>query len=88
MLWGADELPHARARSRVSGAQALQARWVARDPIDQPERRRGRGDIAEQRLLIAESTKVAQAVPAVGEHHRQITNHAALIVPGASLLEL
>jgi hypothetical protein len=49
----------------VSDAQPLHARRVAGDPIDEPERRRGRGDIAEQRLLIAERPEVCQAVAAV-----------------------
>jgi hypothetical protein len=47
----------------VSRTQPLQALWVAGDPIDEPERRRGRGDIPEQRLLIAERLDIAQAAP-------------------------
>lgn len=38
--------------------------------------------------MIAERLDIAQTVPAIGEHHRQITNDTALIVPGSPLLEL
>jgi hypothetical protein len=42
----------------------------------------------EQRLLITERTEISQTLPAVGEHHREITDHAAVIVPGSTLLEV
>ena len=76
-----------RARRSVCATQPLKARRVTRDPIDEPKRgRRGR-DITEQRRLITERAQVAQAVPAVGEHHREVTSHAALVVPSPPLLQ-
>ena len=55
--------------------------------MDEPKRRGGRRDIAEQRLLITERTEICQAVTAIAEHHREITDHAALIVPRLPLLQ-
>jgi hypothetical protein len=44
-----------------------------------------RGDRAEQRQLIAQGTQVAERVPAVGEHHRQVAQHRARIMGRATL---
>lgn len=77
-----------RSCCRVSRPQHLQPLPVTGDPIDEPKRRRGRRDITEQRLLIAERPQVGQTVPTIGEHHRKVTNHAALIMPGPPLLEV
>jgi hypothetical protein len=71
--------PSARRADRVEQPR------VVRDPVDQPKRRRVRRDRPEQRLLITHRPQVRQAVAAVGEHHRQIPDHPARIVPAASL---
>ena len=55
------------------------------DPVDQPKRRRVRRDRPEQRLLIAHRAQVRQAVAAIGEHHRQIPDHPARVMPAAPL---
>ena len=71
--------PSARRADRIEQSR------VVRDPIDQPKRRRVRRDRPEQRLLITHRPQVRQAVAAVGEHHRQIPDDPARIVPAASL---
>ena len=87
-LRGARQLPHARPCLRVSLVQPVQALRVTGDPINEPERRRGRRDIPEQRLLITERPQIGQAVPAIGEHHREVTDHATQVMPGSTLLEV
>lgn len=57
------------------------------DPVNDPKRRRARRDSPERRLLAAQRTKVGQAVPAIGHHHRQVAHHAAVIVPGPARLQ-
>ena len=71
--------PHPQAprpipRRRTRGAQRIKQCRLARDPIDQPKRRRIRSDRTEQRLLIPDRPKIRQAIAAVGEHHREIPN--------------
>ena len=77
--------PRVLARPRASGAQRLKQRRVAGDRIDDAKRRGVRGDLPEQRLLVAHRAQVGQAVAAVGQHDRQIAHHAAGIVPAAAL---
>jgi hypothetical protein len=66
------DAPGTIPRRRTRGAQRIEQRRLAGDPIDQPERRRVRSDRPEQRLLIPDRAKVRQTVAAVGEHHREI----------------
>ena len=88
LLGRPDQLPRARARHGVRRRQPLKPARVTRDPVDHPKRRRGRRDLPEQHLLITERTKVRQAVPAVGEHHRQVADHAALVVARTPALQI
>jgi hypothetical protein len=53
-------------------AQASQPVGITSDPLHHPPRRRRGGDRAEQLGLLAQDGKVAQAVAAVGQQHRQI----------------
>jgi hypothetical protein len=76
-----------RPRPRVRAAQPLEQLRLRRDPVDHPERRRIRGHYAEQRLLVTHRAEVADALTAVGEHRRQITDHPARIVTPAALLQ-
>jgi len=84
-LWPRAQLPRPRPRSRPCGAQRLKRGGVAGEPVDQPERGRVGGDRAEQRLLIAHRAQVREAVTTVGEHHREIPDHAPRIVPAPAL---
>jgi hypothetical protein len=55
---GLHKRPGARPRMCASGAQSLERLRLAREPIDQPERRRVRRQRPEQRLLIAHRAQV------------------------------
>ena len=57
-LRGSGELPHTRSCPGVSTPQPLEPIGVARDPVDDPERRRVRTDRPEQGGLIAERAEV------------------------------
>ena len=81
------QLPGARPRATVSSPQPLEAVGVTGDPVDHPKRRRARRDLPKQRLLIAERAQIGQAVAAVGEHHRQIADHAARVVAAVALTQ-
>jgi hypothetical protein len=78
-------VPCVLARPRASGAQRLKQRRVGGDRVDDSERRRVRGDVPEQRLLVAHGAQVWQAVAAVGQHHRQVAHDAAGVVSAAPL---
>src|SRR5208282_6467876 len=80
-------LPETLARPRMGGAQRVQQLRLRRDPVDHPERRRIRGDRAEQRFLLTDRPEIRHALPAIGEHHRQITEHPARVMATAALLE-
>ena len=84
----ARQLPRARARDAMRGPETLKAVGVTRDPVDHPERRRRRRDLPEQQALVLKSAEVRQAVPAVGEHHRQIPDHAPKVVAGPPRLQI
>ena len=49
--------------------------------LDDPPGGRGRGHRPEQPGLVPERGQVAQAVPTVGQHHRQVSHHLAGPVP-------
>ena len=65
---GAAPVDHARSRA------TRRASMMASSPIRTPEaiRRRVRGDRTEQVGLVAQHREVAQAVPAVGQEHREV----------------
>ncbi len=75
--------PRPRARDRDRRAQALKAPLV--DRVDHPKRRRVRRHLTEQVDLVAQRAHVRQAVAAVGEHHRQVTQHHPGVVRRAPL---
>jgi hypothetical protein len=52
--------------------QPSQAQLVSSDLLDHSPRRGGRGDRAEQLGLVAQDCQVAQTVPTIGQHHRQV----------------
>jgi hypothetical protein len=62
-------------------------RSFAGDPVDQPKRRRVRRDRPEQRLVITHRPQVRQTIAAVGEHHREIPNHLARVMPSTALTD-
>ena len=76
----ADELPHTRTRASVRITQSIEQARSARDPINHPKRGRRRRRGPEQGSLIADRSQVRQTVTAVGEHHRQITDHPATVM--------
>jgi hypothetical protein len=87
LLRRAVQLPEPLARPGVRRAQRVHKRGVRRDPVDHPKRRGVRRDCAEQRLLVAHGTEIGNALTAVGEHHRQIADHAARIMATTPLLD-
>ena len=74
------QLPDTLTRAGVSVTQRVTQARRTGDPVDHPKRRRGRRDRTEQRRLIADHAQVGQAIAAIGEHHRQIANHAATVM--------
>jgi hypothetical protein len=81
------ELPHPGASPGVCAIQRVEHPRCAGDLVDHPKRRGVRGDRPEQRRLVADRAQVGQAVAAVGEHHRQITDHPARVMTGAALAQ-
>jgi hypothetical protein len=75
--------PRPRACLSTRRADALQLCLAERH--HDPPRRRDRGDVAKQRRLRAERHQVRHAASAVGQHHRQIAEHAPRIVRRAPL---
>jgi hypothetical protein len=65
----------ARSASSSAGSPAIASMT--------PNNRRVRGDLPEQRLLVAHRAQVGQAVAAVREHHRQIAHHPPRVVLAA-----
>jgi hypothetical protein len=70
-----------RPRLRASGPQRVEQPDLG-DVIDDPPRRRIGRHHPEQAALVAQRPQVAQGVAAIGEHHRQIPDHATRIMPG------
>jgi hypothetical protein len=85
LLRARPQLPRPLASLRARRAQSVEQLGLCRDTVDQPKRGRVRGDRAEQRLLIAHHAQIRQTVPAVSEHHRQITDHPPWIVAATAL---
>ena len=72
--------PDTRRRPRLAdGAQALIV-----DGLDHPPGGRARGDTAEQVGLVPQRRHVRQAVPAVGEHDRQVDEHPPRVMAAAT----
>ncbi len=71
----------------VRGAQPLQPCRVAGDLVDHPKRRRARRHLAEQHGLITDRTEVGKAITAIGQHHRQIPDHATTIMAAGPPLQ-
>ena len=86
-LGRAVQLPEPLARPRVRRAQRVQQPRLRRDPVDHPERGRVRRHRPEQRLLVAHRAEIRHALAAVGEHHRQITDHPARVMTATPLLQ-
>ena len=80
--------PRPRPGLRARRPDRLQRARVGGDPLDQPIRRRVRRHRPEQRLLLAHRPQVAQRVAAVGQHHRQIPDHAPRRVRRRALEQL
>ena len=76
----AGQFPDTRTRPSVRITQSIEQARCARNPIDHPKRGRRRRGRPEQHGLITDRTQVRQAVTAVSEHHRQITDHPAAVM--------
>ena len=81
------DLPGTHPRLGAGGADAGQAELVTSDLFDHPPRGRGGGHAAEQPGLVTQDGQVAEAVAAVGQHHRKVAQHpAGLVAMAASLV--
>jgi hypothetical protein len=73
-------LPGTPAGLGTRRPQPGQAQLVGGDLLHHPPGGRGRGDRAEQLRLVAQHRQVAQAVPTIGQHHRQVPQHPARVM--------
>ena len=69
-----------RTREGVRITQSMEQARRARDEIDHEKRGRRRRGGREQGSLIGDRSQMREAVAAVGEHHREIAEHAAAVV--------
>jgi len=76
----ADKFPDTRTRAGVRITHSIEQARCAHDPIDHPKRGRRRRRGPEQRGLIRNRTQISQAITAVSEHHRQITDHPSAVM--------
>jgi hypothetical protein len=76
-----------RARARPARSAANSSVWPAIRSIH-PKRHGVRGDLAERRVLIAHRAQIGQTIPAVGQHHNEVADDAARIVPAPPLAHL
>jgi hypothetical protein len=74
-------LPRPCPGLRPGGPQPGQAVFVAGDSLDHPPGGRGGRYLAEQRRLVAQHRKIRKAVPAVGQHHHKVAQHASGPMP-------
>ena len=81
---GTGELPDVRASPSVRAVQRVDHPRRGGDPVDHPKRRGVRRHPPEQRRLIAHRAQIGEAVAAVGEHHRQVTDHASRVMTTAA----
>jgi hypothetical protein len=58
------------------------------DLVNHPQRRGVRRNRPEQPGLITHRTQIGQAVAGVGDHHREVPDHAAGVVAAATLAQL
>ena len=79
--------PEPLARPGVRQAQRVKQPRLRSDPVDHAKRGRVRRDRTEQHVLVADRPEIGHALPAVGEHHREIADHPARIMPPTPLLE-
>jgi hypothetical protein len=70
-------LPGSGPGLHTGRAQAGQAELVAGSTLDHPPGGRGGSHWAEQLGLVGQDGQVAQAVAAVGQQHRKISQHPA-----------
>ena len=77
--------PGVLACPRPGDPQRPQQALVAGQRVDHAKRGRVGGDRPEQRLLIAHGAQVGQTVAAVGQHHGQVPNDLAGVMPAAPL---
>jgi hypothetical protein len=77
--------PRALPRRRTRRTQRIKQLGLVGDPVDQPERRRVRRDLTEQRRLITDRPQVRETVAAIREHHREIPDHATGVMPSTPL---
>jgi hypothetical protein len=68
-------------------AQRVKQLALGRDAVDHPKRGRIRRHRPKQRVLLAHRPEIGHALTAVGEHHREIADHPARIMPATPLLE-
>jgi hypothetical protein len=81
------QLPDMLARTGMRIGERVKQPRRRRDPVHNAKRGRVRRDRPEQRVLVTQRADVGEAVSAVGEHHREIADHAAGIVPGPARLQ-
>jgi hypothetical protein len=70
--------PRPSPRRRPSRSDPAQA--VAMDRVEHPPHRRIRRHHAKQLWLLTQHGNISQAVTAIGEHHRQLSQHNSRIV--------
>jgi hypothetical protein len=81
------KLPEPLACPSVRHPQRVEESRLARDPVNRPKRRGIRRHFPEQLLLVADRAQIGHALPAIGEHHRQIPDHPARIVATTTPLQ-
>ncbi len=81
------QFPEPLTRSGVSSPERFEHARGLSDLLNHPERCRVRRDRPEQRLLLTDAAEVSDALAAVSEHHRQITDHCAGVMTTPALLE-
>ena len=79
------EAPGVLAGLLAGVAERLEELGLAGDPLDHPIGRRIRGDLAEERRLVAHRAEVCERIAAVGEHHRQVADDPARVVAARAL---
>jgi hypothetical protein len=81
------QLPEPGAGAGMRDTDGGQQPWRGRDPVDHPKRRRVRRHLPEQHVLLTNGTEVRHALAAVGQHHREIADYPARVMPATPLLD-
>jgi hypothetical protein len=81
------KLPEPCPGAGMRYADRVQHAWCGRDPVDDPERRRVRRHLPEQRILLTDRTQIRDALAAVDQHHRQVPDHPARVMTTTPLLD-